>query len=162
MDENIKVRVATPKDLDEVMRMAIAGAQENSFMPAKVELILNEVWPAVNQDRGICGIIGEPQSKAQGIVILRIGTVYYSEQLCVEEKIVFVDPAYRAAKGGRARQLCEFSKHVADRLNLPLLIGICSSERTKAKVRLYERIFGAPAGAYFLYKTSTGGHEVTR
>jgi len=162
MDANLQVRVATPDDLDAVMAMAIAGAQENSFMPAKVELILNEVWPAVNQDHGICGVIGEPGGKPEGIVILRIGTVYYSEQLCVEERIVFVAPEFRAAKGGRARQLCEFSKRVADQLNLPLLIGICSSERTKAKVRLYERIFGAPAGAYFLYKTATGGHEVTR
>jgi hypothetical protein len=111
-------------------------------------------------NRGLCGVIGEP-GKLEAFVVLRIGTMYYSPQLCVEEKVVYVHPDFRAAKGGRARKLCEFSKHVADTLNLPLLIGICSSSRTQAKVKLYERIFGPPAGAYWLYRTQTGGHTVT-
>ena len=160
-DTDISIRVATPSDLDAVMALAIAGAEENSFLPARTHLILNEVWPAVNLQRGLCGIIGPPSGRVEGIVILRIGTMYYSEQLCVEEKIVNVGMEYRSAKGGRARKLCEFSKKVADTLDLPLLIGVCSSERTKAKVRMYERIFGEPSGAYFLYKTKTGGHAVT-
>lgn len=159
-DDTLQIRLATPADLDAVMKLAIAGAQENSFARAKVSLILNEVWPAVNQDKGLCGIIGPESGRVEGMVILRIGTIYYSEELCVEEKIIVVDQQYRAAKGGRARKLCEFSKKVADTLDLPLLIGVCSSSRTEAKVRMYERIFGPPAGAYFLYRTSTGGHSV--
>lgn len=161
MDDNLQIRTATVDDLADVMALAVAGAQENSFLPARVNLILNEVWPAVNQDHGLCGIIGQPNGKPEGIVILRISTMYYSEQMCVEEKIIFVSPEFRSAAGGRARKLCEFSKKVADTLDLPLLIGVCSSERTKAKVKMYERIFGEPAGAYFLYKTKTGGHTVT-
>lgn len=171
MSDDVKVRVAMPSEVHEVMRLAIMGAEENSFLPAKVSLILNEVWPAVNQDHGICGAIGPVGGHLEGIVILRIGNIYYSEQPCVEEKIVFVDPDFRRVKnvlrggiaghGAHAHRLCEFSKHVADVLELPLLIGVCSNERTKAKVRLYERIFGAPAGAYFLYKTATGGHKVS-
>jgi hypothetical protein len=160
-DEALQIRTATVDDLADVMALAVAGAQENSFLPARVNLILNEVWPAVNQDHGLCGIIGQPNGKPEGIVILRISTMYYSEQMCVEEKIIFVSPEFRSAAGGRARKLCEFSKKVADTLDLPLLIGVCSSERTKAKVKMYERIFGEPAGAYFLYKTKTGGHTVT-
>jgi hypothetical protein len=161
VDDNLQIRTATVDDLADVMALAVAGAQENSFLPARVNLILNEVWPAVNQDHGLCGIIGQPNGKPEGIVILRISTMYYSEQMCVEEKIIFVSPEFRSAAGGRARKLCEFSKKVADTLDLPLLIGVCSSERTKAKVKMYERIFGEPAGAYFLYKTKTGGHTVT-
>jgi hypothetical protein len=161
MIDEVSVRVADPSEVHEVMRLAISGAEENSFLPAKAELILNEVWPAVNQDHGICGTIGSPGGRLEGIVILRVSTMYYSEQMCVEEKIIFVDPEFRSAKCGRAHRLCEFSKRVADSLDLPLLIGVCSSERTKAKVRMYERIFGPPAGAYFLYKTATGGHKVS-
>jgi hypothetical protein len=157
----VSVRVANASEVHEVMRLAVMGAEENSFLPAKTELILNEVWPAVNQDKGICGCIGPAGGQLEAIVILRIGNIYYSEQACVEEKLLFCAPQFRSAKGGRAHKLCEYSKHVADILDLPLLIGVCSSERTRAKVKMYERIFGEPAGAYWLYRTKTGGHTVS-
>jgi hypothetical protein len=52
--------------------------------------------------------------------------------------------------------LCDFSKKVSDELGMPLSIGVLSSDRTEGKVRMYERIFGKPSGAYFLYGTRTG------
>ena len=56
----------------------------------------------------------------------------------------------------RARKLCEFSKMAAERLNMPLLIGVLSNHRTEGKVKLYERVFGKPAGAYWLVGGETG------
>jgi hypothetical protein len=41
-------------------------------------------------------------------------------------------------------------------MEMPLLIGVLSNHRTEAKVRLYERQFGKPTGAFFLYNGSTG------
>jgi hypothetical protein len=69
---------------------------------------------------------------------------------------VFVHPDYRAAKGGRARKLVEFAKKVSEKLEMPLMIGVLSNSRTDAKTRLYERQFGNPAGAFFLYGMKTG------
>jgi GNAT superfamily N-acetyltransferase len=89
-------------------------------------------------------------------VLLRIGQMWYSDTLVVEERAVFTHPEYRSAKGGRARKLCEFSKKVADDLGIPLIIGVLSNHRTEAKVRLYERQFGKPSGAFFLYGARTG------
>jgi hypothetical protein len=160
MNDEIQIRLATETEVDDVMQLAMMAAEENGFLDASAALLLEVVYPALKMHQGLCGVIGEP-GKLEAFVVLRIGTMYYSPQLCVEEKVVYVHPDFRAAKGGRARKLCEFSKHVADVLNLPLLIGICSSSRTQAKVKLYERIFGPPAGAYWLYRTQTGGHSVT-
>ena len=158
--EQLTIRLATIADMDEMMKLAVMACEENGFLDASTELLAKMVWPALNQDHGLCGVIGSPEGPIEGFVLLVIGTMFYSTQPCAEEKCLFVHPDYRSAKGGRARKLCEFSKKMADTLELPLLIGICSSERTKGKVRMYERIFGAPAGAYFLYKTATGGHSV--
>ena len=36
------------------------------------------------------------------------------------------------------------------------MIGVLSNHRTEAKVRLYERQFGKPSGAFFLYNARTG------
>jgi hypothetical protein len=160
-DTSPTIRIATPADMDGVMQLAVAGAEENSFLNASMELIAQTVWPTLNQDRGLCGVIGAPHAPLEAFVLLQIGNLYYSTQPCVEEKILFVHKDYRSAKGGRATKLCEFSKQVADALELPLLIGVCSSHRTAGKVKMYERIFGPPSGAYFLYRTATGGHVVS-
>jgi hypothetical protein len=77
----------------------------------------------------------------------------------LEEKAIFIHPDYRNAKGGRARRLCEFSKQVANTLELPLIIGVLSNHITEAKVRLYERQFGKPTGAFFLYNARTGSQK---
>ena len=44
----------------------------------------------------------------------------------------------------------------AERVNMPLLIGVLSNHRTEGKVKLYERVFGKPAGAYWLVGGETG------
>lgn len=160
-DENLEIRLASVADMDEVMRLAIAAAQENGFLNASAALLAKEIWPALNQDHGLCPVIGPPGGAIEGLALLRIGAMWYSEATVVEEKAIFVYPEFRSARGGRARRLCEFSKHVADSLGVPLLIGILSNTRTEGKVRMYKRIFGEPAGAFFLYGArAVPGHEV--
>jgi hypothetical protein len=46
------------------------------------------------------------------------------------------------------------SKKAAEDLGIPLLIGVMSSVRTEAKVKMYERQFGKPSGAVFLYNAT--------
>ena len=159
--DELQLRIGTPEDLDEVMQLAIEAAKENSLVPANPELLLRAVWPALHQNHGIVGCIGKPGGAIEGMVVLQIGTLFYSDSQCVEEKVVYVRHDYRAAQGGRARKLCEFSKSIADGLCLPLIIGVFSSEMTKQKVGLYRRIFGEPAGSYWVYGGKTGGHPVT-
>lgn len=152
----LTVRTGTLNDLEEMMELAMMATDENSFAVPSQEKLLREIYPALIQDHGIIGIVGEPGGIIEGAVLLRIGSVWYSEESVLEEKAVFVHPHYRAAKGGRMARLCEFSKKAADELGMPLAIGILSSERTAAKVRAYGRIFGPPSGAYWLYGRQTG------
>lgn len=156
MSEDIHVRVATPEDFQAIMRLATMVAEENGILSPNMELIAGDIWPAIHQDHGLVGVIGAPGKELEGFVLLRIGNMWYSTAPIIEEKTVFVAPRYRSAKGGRARKLCEFSKQVADELGMPLLIGIVSNKRTKGKVEMYKRVFGDPAGAFFLYGAQTG------
>jgi hypothetical protein len=149
------VRVATVDDLDDVMRLSMQLGDEQAFLPHIAELTLQQVWPALNLDNGICGIIKPEGGEAEGVILLRIGTMWYSYEKTLDEKFVFVPPKFRSAKGGRGRKLCEFAKRCAKELNLPLSIGILSNHRTAGKIKLYERIFGPPAGAFFLYNGHT-------
>lgn len=160
--EELKIRIGTPHDLDELMALAIAASDENGFLQPSVRRLLEQIWPAVHQDNGLMGCIGKPGGIIEGAILLRIGTMWYSDDLVLEEKAIFIHPDYRAAKGGRAKRLCEFSKEVSDTLGIPLVIGVLSNSRTEAKVRMYERQFGKPAGAFWLYGAKTGQNaEVT-
>jgi len=158
--DNLKLRLGTPDDMREVMDLAIAAAKENALLTANQVLLAQAVWPALHQNHGLVGCIGKPGGEIEGMVVLNIGTLFYSDEMCVEERVVFVKPEYRAAKGGRARKLCEFSASVAQELGLPLLIGVMSSDMTKQKVELYRRVFGEPSGAFWVVGRKTGGHPV--
>lgn len=165
INQPLTVRVGTPEDIHDVMELAIMGAEENGFLKAEPAKLLFDIWPALHRDQGIMGLVGFGQGKPIGAVLLKIISPWYSKSLAIEERAIFVHPDYRAGgrhkatgKGsGAAIRLCEFSKLVSDKMDLPLMIGVLSNDRTEAKVRLYQRIFGAPAGAYWLYGAKTGG-----
>lgn len=157
MSEESPIRVATPDDVHDIMDLALSACDENGFVTPNPERLLQEIWPALNLDKGVCGIIKKDGEKPEGAVLLRVGMMWYSDQEVLEEKAIFIHPDFRSAKGGRARRLVEFSKQVSDELGIPLIIGVLSNDRTEAKVRLYERQFGKPTGAFFLYNARTGG-----
>jgi hypothetical protein len=157
MAEELKVRIGTPNDIHAMMDLALSACSENGFVSPNPEKLLHEIWPALNQDRGLVGIIQAEDASLEGAILLRIGNMWYSDEEVLEEKAIFIDPKFRSAKGGRARKLCEFSKQVSDSLSIPLIIGVLSNHRTEAKIRLYERQFGKPSGAFFLYNATTGG-----
>lgn len=156
MADELLIRVATPNDLEEVMNLALSACDENGFVDPNPQKLVAEIWPALNQQGGLLGAIGTQLGPIEGVILLRLGAMWYSDQVVLEEKAIFIHPDYRSAKGGRARKLCEFGKRVADSLNVPLIIGVLSNHRTEAKVRMYTRTFGEPSGAFFLYNAATG------
>ncbi len=141
--------------MDEIMSLALLACEENGFLDPNPQKFAIEMWPALHRDNGICALIGAPGERIEGFVVLRVGTMWYSDAPVVEEKVIFIHPDFRAAKGKRASALCDFSKQVADSLGVPLLIGVLSNSRTEAKIRMYRRQFGDPAGAFFLYRART-------
>lgn len=149
--ERPHVRVAGPAEVDGVMKLALMGCEENQFMEHDPVLVLQDVWAALNMEKGIIGVIGPVGGELEGAVLLRIGNIWYSHHPHIEERAIFVHPSYRTARGGRAARLAEFSMDCADQLGMPLTIGVLSNHRTEAKVRLYSRVLGKPAGAYWIY-----------
>jgi len=149
--DNISVRVGTLDDLDQVMRLAQMMHEEIGITSFNPSLVLPGIYSALQQERGLMGVIGPIGGELEGAVLLTIGKLFYSDDDVLEEKGVFIRPDLRMAKGGRAGKLCDFCKQAADALEMPLMIGIQNDVRTEGKRRLYERKFGAPVGFQFLY-----------
>lgn len=152
MSEEITVRAGTPQDLDQVMALAQMMHDEIGITALNPARILPEVWGALNLDGGIMGLIGEPGGPLEAGLLLRMGTLFYSDETVLEDKGLFVQPEFRTAKGGRGGKLIDFAKHTADALGLPLVMGIQNDVEAEGKMRLYTRKFGQPIGALFLYR----------
>jgi hypothetical protein len=152
----VKVRVGVPEDVHAVMAVALRVCEENGYVQANPRKLLDHVWAALNLEHGIMGVIGPVGGPLEGVILLRIGSPWYSDVQVLEEKSLWVHPDHREAKGGRASRLAEFSRKTRESLDIPMTIGILSSERTEAKIRLYTRMFGPPAGAYWLVGVKTG------
>lgn len=154
--DTLRIRIGTPEDMHDCMRLAMMACEENAIVEPDYGMLAQDMWSALNLHFGIVGLVGCAGKPSEGVALLRVGTLWYSKRPIWEEKSIFVHPDFRAARGGRAKKLAEFSKNVADETGIPLAIGVMSSIRTKGKVAMYSRIFGEPTGAYFLYGVRTG------
>jgi GNAT superfamily N-acetyltransferase len=157
------VRVATKNDAHAIMKLALMIHEEIGVSALSPEKVLQEVWPALCHDHGVVGAVENDQGEIVGAVMIRMVTLFYSDETILEERGLFLHPEYRTAKGGLARKLCEFCKQIADELNMPMRISVENDVRTKGKIRLFERQFGEPIGALFMYKpksTVSSGDEL--
>ena len=89
-----------------------------------------------------------PVGKLEAIAFIIISQFWYSEAYHIEELTVFVEPESR--KSEHAKVMIDWMKKTADELGIPLLTGIMSTERTEAKVRLYDRQLPR-IGSFYLY-----------
>lgn len=154
-EKEVYVRTGEPDDEDNLMHLARIVGIENGLFPINEDKVREYIRALLHLSGGIIGVIGS-KHELQGAIMLRVIQNWYSDVSFLEEMCVFVHPDYRAAKGGRARKLVEFGKQVSESLEMPMVIGVLSNSRTGAKTRLYERQFGSPAGAFFLYGAQTG------
>ena len=156
MEKDLSVRVGTPEDVDGMMKLALAACEENGLTNPNPVKLLGEIWAGLTRSHGRIGIIGEQNEQFEAAILLKTEPLWYSDDLTIVERAIFVHPDFRSAKGGRARKLCEFAKQTSEVLQLPLVIGILSSQRVAGKVKLYERQFGEQSGAYWIYGKRTG------
>lgn len=148
-----RVRLAVPADLPQLIELGRDLHAENALMPLDEAKITEVVKNGILGKGGRIGVIGAIGAIEGGIHLV-FGTFWYSNELHLEELYSYVRPEFR--RSGNAKALIEFAKVCAKQMNLPLLIGVVSNQRTQHKIRLYRRRLGDPAGAYFLFNGKTG------
>lgn len=156
-----QVRKAAPEDKTEIWRLFRDLHQENGLNPLSeskvdyhIDRLLDDRNIVANDNgpRGIIGCIG-PVGALEACIMLAFGTQWYSDEITLDEYVNYVSPEHRASN--HAKELISFAKLMVDRLRpnhprLKLLIGVLSTVRTAAKVRLYERQL-TPSGCFFIY-----------
>ena len=160
------VRAAIPADEPELWRLFRLMHQEVGLYPLsepKVQDYLRRVlYPEtipINDTgpRGIIGVIGLP-ARLEAAIMLVLSSVWYSESITLMDALNFVDPEFR--QSDHAKTLIGYGKHVVDEIrkehsDFQMMIGIVSTKRTAAKIRLFRRQM-VEAGAVFLYPPPPG------
>lgn len=150
------VRPATIQDATEVWRLLRLLWAENAMFAisdVKVQYYLDRllnsqsIAPDDMGPRGFIGVIG-PIGGLEGAIMLTIGSMWYSDEYTLDEHLNFVDPAHRQSE--HAKSLISYAKMCAEKIGIRLVIGVLSTKRTAAKVRLYERQLTA-AGHFFIH-----------
>lgn len=142
-----RVRLATPVDRDEIIAMCMELHGENALFPVEMACVHETVDRALRGDNALIGVVGDAQ--AEGMIYLQLSRMWYSRSVFIEELFNYVRPKFRASTN--SQDLIAFGKAVSDMTEMLLLIGVLSNIRTEAKVRLYRKALGAPAGAYFVH-----------
>lgn len=146
--EDVKVRTATIEDQPELLRLLGVMHAENGMMPLNEEKAAAFFARAFNRQGGIIGAIGET-GDIRAMIYLLISSFWYTDAMHLEECFNFV--RHDCRKTNYAQKLIKFAQECSDTLKLPLVIGVMTSSRMEAKVRLYKRSLGVPAGAFFVY-----------
>lgn len=142
------VRKAVLADKPEILEMCVENHRDNgqfALSLAKVEAMIDK---AFNRGGTIIGVVGDRQ--IAGMILLNISQFWYSDDWALEEIQNFVRPQHR--KSTYAKDMMSFARRCSDELGIPLVIGVVSNERTRAKLELYRRQFGEPCGGYFIHQ----------
>jgi hypothetical protein len=143
------VRLATLEDEEDFLRICVSIHKENGIFTLSPRK-LRDLWEKyIRGQGGICGMIG-PVGAVEGAAYLQLGSVYYSEDLIVDELFQHVLPEFRASQN--AKLLAEWCKSVSKQMRIPLLVSVVSTKQTEAKIRFYRRRYGEPVGAFFKYE----------
>lgn len=143
------VRRATPADEPELMEMCRELHAENGLFTMNEAKVREMLEKAFNQQGALIGALG-PTGHIEGAIFMLISAFWYTHDYCLEELFSYVRPEYR--RSTNAKDLINFGKRCSDELGIPLVIGVISNERTKAKVGLYQRQLADPVGAYFVHR----------
>lgn len=155
------VRPAVPEDKTELWRLFKLLLIENalfSISTRKVDFYLDrllnpqDILPEDTGPRGFIGVIG-PVGALEACIMLTLGSSWYSEDITLDEHLNFVDPNHR--QSNHAKALIGYAKNASDQIGIQLIIGVLSTHRTAAKVRLYERQL-TKAGNFFIWPTPNG------
>jgi GNAT superfamily N-acetyltransferase len=144
------IRLADEHDELGVLEMCRLMHAEQPYHPLNIGKVAAMVRLAIRQGperRGILGVIGD-RGELKGGIFLLIDPIWYSDDWQLLEFFNFVRPEYRRL--GFANDLLSYAKQCSDHIGLDLTVGVFSTVRTQAKIRLYRRWF-PQVGAFFLH-----------
>ena len=144
-------RLATHADEQEIMRLLRLMHEECGMLSLDEESARATFDRAFDRTGGILGVIDEKGSRGriEAMIFLMFGRFWYTKDDHLEELFNYVRPDCR--ESDHAKTLITFAKDCAEKIGVPLVIGVLTNKKMAPKVRLYRRVLGTPRGAFFVH-----------
>lgn len=143
------VRVAIPSDEDAIFKLMQRAYEEQPIFPLDEQKMRDKIRLCTGRKGGVIGVVEGPNG-LEGYLIAVMAQYWYSDAWHLEELSNFVHPNYR--RSTHAKDLINFAKWFSEQLQLPLIMGILSTQRLEPKIRLYKRQ-ATLCGAVFVYNS---------
>lgn len=149
MTEKSNVRMASPADAPGILSLFRMSHDEDGIFTLAEDLVMERLDAAFRKQDGIVGVIGNDHDALEGGIYLAISRPSFTKDFYLSELWNYVHPDHRRTR--HAVDLIEFAKRCSADIGLPMIAGLVSNTQTEAKVRLYQRELGEPAGAFFVH-----------
>lgn len=146
------IRLAKPQDEDTILVLMRAAYKEQPIFPLDETKMREKIKICTTRKGGFVAVAPGEDGKPEGYLIVCLANYWYTDAWHLEELSNFVHPDHR--KGTHhARDLLQFGKWFSEKMGVPFLAGILSTQKLEEKIRLYRRQSLVHAGAVFVYNT---------
>lgn len=155
------IRIVTHGDEKKLYDFIAAGHNESAIFPLSVYKVNQLIDAAVNKTHPIIiGVIDSPvRDEIAASICIMYDQPWYTDEWSLNELWNNVRPDYR--RSTYAKDLINFGKWVAETSSKTLQMGIITTERMEAKIRLYRRQL-QQTGAYFIYNINMAQGPASR
>lgn len=122
--------------------------RENGLFTLNEDKVRDCLRRCFRREKVIVGVIGAV-GKIEASTCIMISDMYYTDDWHLAELWSHVGEDYRRSHNAEA--LIEYGKKCSEAIGIPLITGIITNKRVAGKVRLYRKVLGYPAGAFFVY-----------
>lgn len=151
----MNVRPANIDDEENLFALLCMAYKENAPYKINANKVRLMVASASRDKEVIIGVIDAPDGS--GRIAASFGAVFaqwwYTDDWHIEDCWNFVHPEYR--RFPFAKDLLEYSKWIAEQMEMPLHIGIITADRMEAKIKFFSRQM-PQVGAAFVYNMKSG------
>lgn len=146
-----RTRAAVRADLPRILELLRLQHEEAPLAKVnweKVSFMLEKVLPKPNRDAAGIAFVALEGDLVVGAVCLVFGSLWFTDDLHLDERFFFVHPAHR--KSTHAQRLMERAKAAQRTLTIPLVSAVFSTKDTERKVAFFRRHLPM-VGAIFRY-----------
>lgn len=130
------VRIAQPGDEDAIFNILLQLYEENALFTLDEMKARETIRFATEKRGGIIGVI-DGAGGLEATIGMALESYWYTSQWHLVEYWNHIHKDHR--QSSHAKRMIEFAKWAADRLGVPLIMGILTTDRLAPKVRLYQR-----------------------
>lgn len=148
------VRPARAGDEDKLFNLLCLAYRENAPFTMSDRKVRALIEAGTSPDKEV--IIGVVES--DGGIVASVGALFtqwwYTEDFHIDELWNFVHPDHRRSE--YAKDLISYMKWISDQMDMTLHMGVLTTTRVEAKIRLYGRQL-KQTGAFFMHNLKAAG-----